>query len=215
MDLIFLIFALFALIYSIIIHEYAHGWMADRLGDPTAKYAGRLTLNPLPHIDPIGSIFIPTMLVLFHASFIFGWAKPVPFNPNNLSDKKYGSAKVALAGPAANFFIALFLGIILRIFRLDILNGYNFTIFAQLIAYVVWLNLLLGIFNLVPIPPLDGSKIFSPFLPYKWQEIMFQFENWGMIILILFIFLLFPTVIMPILNFVFYLIVGVPFYYFM
>ena len=215
MDLIFLIFALFALIYSIIIHEYAHGWMADRLGDPTAKYAGRLTLNPLPHIDPIGSIFIPAMLVLFNAGFIFGWAKPVPFNPNNLSDKKYGIAKVALAGPAANFFIALFLGMVLRICYTDAFSGYNLDIFMQLIAYVIWLNLLLGIFNLMPIPPLDGSKIFAVFMPYRWQEIMFQLERWGMLILILFIFLFFSKVIMPILNFIFGLIVGVPFYYFM
>ena len=155
------------------------------------------------------------MIFLFNAGFIFGWAKPVPFNPNNLSDKKYGIAKVALAGPAANFFIALFLGMILRICYTDALSGYNLDIFMQLIAYVIWLNLLLGIFNLMPIPPLDGSKIFATFLPYKWQEIMFQLERWGMLILILFIFLLFPTVIMPILNFVFYLIVGVPFYYFM
>ncbi|MCD4705853.1 site-2 protease family protein [bacterium] len=178
MDLIFLVFALFALIYSIILHEYAHGWMADQLGDSTAKYAGRLTLNPIPHIDPMGSIFIPAMLVLFNAGFIVGWAKPVPFNPNNLSDKKYGIAKVALAGPAANFFIALFLGMILRICYTDALSGYNLDIFMQLIAYVIWLNLLLGIFNLMPIQPLDGSKIFATFLPYKWQEIMLQLERW-------------------------------------
>jgi Zn-dependent protease len=202
------IFSIFALIYSIIIHEYAHGWMADRLGDPTARHSGRLTLNPVPHIDPIGSILIPGFLVMTGSSFLIGWAKPVPFNPYNLTDKKYGSLKVAAAGPASNFLIALSLGLILRFLPADIFVSHSAVVFAQLISSVIWLNLLLMVFNLLPIPPLDGSKIFLSFLPQKFQEIVYRFEQFGMLFLFALLFLLFPLVILPVVSFLFKIIVG-------
>ncbi len=203
------IFSIFALIYSIIIHEYAHGWMADRLGDPTARHSGRLTLNPIPHIDPIGSILIPGFLIMTGSSFLIGWAKPVPFNPYNLTDKKYGAMKVAAAGPASNFLIAVSLGIILRFLPDGIFEVYSAQVFVQLIASVIWLNLLLMVFNLLPIPPLDGSKIFLSFLPYKFQEMIYRFEQFGMLFLFALLFLLFPLIILPIVNFLFNVIVGI------
>ena len=209
MDLILLLFKISVLIYSIIIHEYAHGWMADRLGDPTARHSGRLTLNPIPHIDPIGSILIPGFLLMTGSNFLIGWAKPVPFNPYNLTDKKHGAMKVAAAGPASNFLIALSLGLILRFLPDGIFEIYSAQVFVQLIASVIWLNLLLMVFNLLPIPPLDGSKIFLSFLPYKIQETIYRFEQFGMLFLFALLFLLFPLIILPIVNFLFNLIVGI------
>lgn len=214
-SILFIIFPIFALIYSVIIHEYSHGWMADRLGDPTARNEGRLTLNPIPHIDPIGSIILPALLIFSSAGFIIGWAKPVPFNPYNLRDKKYGAAKVAAAGPGSNFLIALTLGLVLRFIPFAAFSDFTVAVFSQLIAYVVWLNLLLMIFNLLPIPPLDGSKILLTFLPFKYQEIIYRFERYGMIILFLFIFILFPFIVLPILSFLFQLITGHPFGFFL
>lgn len=134
-----------------------HGWMADRLGDPTAKKAGRLTLNPIPHIDIFGSILLPFLLIASGAGFVFGWAKPVPYNPYNLRDAKYGPAKVAAAGPLGNFITALFFGFILRFFPIASPE------LIGLLQIIVFINLLLMIFNLVPIPPLDGSKVLAPF----------------------------------------------------
>ena len=109
-----IIFLIVILLFSVVIHEVSHGVVANYLGDPTAKYAGRLTLNPLKHIDPIGSILVPLFLVIIRSPFLIGWAKPVPINPYNFRDQKYGSAKVALAGPASNLAIAIFFGLMLR-----------------------------------------------------------------------------------------------------
>ena len=197
-----IIFQIIVLVFSAIIHEYMHGWMADRLGDSTAKDAGRLTLNPIPHLDLFGSILLPAMLVLSNVGFVFGWAKPVPFNPYNLSDKKYGSAKVALAGPFGNLIVALFFGLILRFINLPSQE------LAMLFAMIVQINLLLMVFNLVPIPPLDGSKVIMPFLPASIQENMIKLEKYGMFIVLLFIMFGFSIVI-PIINFLFRVIVGI------
>ncbi|MEA3398187.1 MAG: site-2 protease family protein [Patescibacteria group bacterium] len=197
-----IIFQIIVLIFSAIIHEYMHGWMADRLGDPTAKNAGRLTLNPIPHIDIFGSILLPFLLIFSGAGFVFGWAKPVPYNPYNLRDAKYGSAKVAAAGPLGNLIVALFFGMILRVFPI---------ISPQLIVFlqiIIFINLLLMVFNLVPIPPLDGSKVLAPFLPRSWQLKFTSMERYGMIIVILFIMIGFQIII-PIINFLFTLIVGI------
>lgn len=201
-----LLFQIMVLIFSVIIHEYMHGWMANHLGDPTAKDAGRLTVNPIPHIDVWGSIILPLMLVITKMPFIFGYAKPVPFNPYNLRDQKYGSAKVALAGPLANFIVALFFGLLLRFF-----SGYlieHNIILAELLQIIVYLNLFLMALNLLPIPPLDGSKVLMPFLPYDWQVKFSQFERFGFIFVLLFIFFGFSLII-PIINFLFNVIVGV------
>ena len=178
-----------------------HGWMADQLGDPTAKHEGRLTLNPIPHIDLFGSILLPFILVITGSPFVFGWAKPVPFNPYNLQDKKYGIAKVAAAGPLANLITAIFFGMILRF--LPIVSS---TLVISL-AIIVQINLILMIFNLLPIPPLDGSKVIMPFLPYDWQVKLANLERYGFILVLIFIIFAFPIVI-PIINFLFRLIVG-------
>ncbi len=201
MNIQFLIFQVLVLVFSAIIHEYMHGWMADQLGDPTAKMSGRLTLNPLPHIDPIGSIFLPALLILTNAGFVFGWAKPVPYNPYNLRDAKYGGAKVALAGPLANFITALFFGLILRF-----MSGLNPTLMV-LFAYIVWINLLLMLFNLVPIPPMDGSKILMPFLPASLQSGYASLERFGMILVMVFVLIGF-SLLTPLIYWFFNMIVG-------
>ncbi len=201
----FIVFQIIGLIFSAIIHEYMHGWMADRLGDSTAKDMGRLTLNPIPHIDPFGSILLPFLLVITGVPFVFGWAKPVPFNPYNLRDKKYGVAKVAVAGPLGNFITALFFGFILRFFG-GALVAIN-PILPQLLLIIVFINLLLMVFNLVPIPPMDGSKILTPFLPHEWQIKFFQLERYGMFLVLIFIMFGFSLII-PVIEFLFRIIVG-------
>lgn len=188
-----------------------HGWAADRLGDSTAKDAGRLSLNPLAHIDPWGSIAMPILIYFATAgNFFFGYAKPVPYNPYNLRDQKYGAAKVALAGPAANFITALFFSLVLRF-------GPSFlplnSLSVQLLAVVVFINITLMVFNLLPIPPLDGSKILMPFLPYSWQIRFAQLENYGMMILLLFVFFGFSLII-PLIRIIFYILVEFNFLFF-
>jgi len=154
-------FQLIVLIFSVMLHEVAHGFAALKLGDRTAKDAGRLTLNPLKHIDPIGSIILPIALYVLHSPVMLGWAKPVPYNPNNLSkDYKHGPLKVALAGPATNLFVAFVFGIALRFG-----GSYLPISAAALMGYIVFLNLNLAVFNLLPIPPLDGSKLLSLISP--------------------------------------------------
>jgi Zn-dependent protease len=196
------IFQIIVLILSAIAHEYMHGWMAYRLGDNTAKNAGRLTLNPLAHLEWFGSFFLPLIMVLSGMPFVFGWAKPVPYNPFNLRDRKYGDAKVAAAGPLANLVIALFFGLCLRF--LPFSNIY----FSGLLGIIVYINLILMVFNLVPIPPLDGSKILGTFLPAHLRERYLGSERIGFIFVILFVMLA-GGLITPIVNFLFKVIVGV------
>ncbi|MBZ9572026.1 site-2 protease family protein [Patescibacteria group bacterium] len=178
-----IIFSLIILIFSIVIHEVSHGAMADYLGDPTAKYAGRLTLNPIKHLDPFGSIILPILLLILTGGEgpIFGWARPVPINPYNFRDKKWGSLKVAIAGPGSNILVAIAFGSLIRFFPLPVQLLYLFSI-------IVILNLLLAIFNLVPIPPLDGSHILFSLLSEKYQKFKLFLQQYGFFILILFIF---------------------------
>ena len=194
------IFQIIILIFSAIIHEYMHGFVADRLGDPTARQAGRLTLNPIPHIDLFGSIIMPGLMLLFGTGFIFAWAKPVPINPYNLRNKKHGEALVAAAGPLANFILAISFGLVLRFFSPDS----SMSLFLGIIVYI---NLLLGIFNLVPIPPLDGSRILATFLPYHLQQKFYQLERYGMFLVLLFVMFGF-NFIYPVLGFLFKIITG-------
>lgn len=179
------LFLIIILIFSIVIHEVSHGMMANYLGDPTAKYAGRLTLNPLRHLDPIGSLILPLILIIIGSPFLIGWAKPVPINPYNFRDQRYGAAKTALAGPAANLIIALVFGLALRFFPFLTVSPGLYLMFT----YITFINLLLAIFNLVPIPPLDGSHILFSFLPEKFSQIKIFFQQYGLFILFLFIFL--------------------------
>lgn len=174
------------LIFSVILHECAHGLAAERCGDPTARQAGRITLNPIPHLDPIGSIFLPGIMILMSlvtgSGFIFGWAKPVPINPYNLNDPKRDMIWVGLAGPATNFAVALFLALVFRLLAISASLG------AVILFYGITINLILGFFNLIPIPPLDGSRILSGLLPEKYAYKLSRIEPFGfMILIILFI----------------------------
>lgn len=189
-DIIILIIVLIA---SIVVHEVAHGYAALKLGDPTAKLQGRLTLNPIVHMDPVGSVLVPGILALSAVAmpgapaFLFGWARPVPYNPYNFTDQKYGEAKVAAAGPAANLLIAVVFGVLLQTSGLLGLPAEFVNIAYQVIA----INVLLMIFNLFPIPPLDGSKILPAFLPFelrmKYQHLRNLLEsNPGLAFLVLF-----------------------------
>jgi len=203
MDTIFYIFEIVVLIFSIVIHEFSHGWMANSLGDPTAKYQGRLTLNPLPHIDPLGSILVPFLMFLSGTGIIFGWAKPVPYNPYNLKNQKRGPAMVAAAGPLANLAVAVFFGLVIRIL---VAQGVGLAIIPFL-GFIVLINIVLGIFNLVPIPPLDGSKLLFSVLPYSMRNIQEFLEKNGMLFLLVFIFFGFQLII-PIIFGLFKLLVG-------
>jgi len=201
------IFIFIILIFSIVIHEFSHGWMANRLGDPTARFMGRLTLNPLPHIDLMGSIILPLFLLLSGTGYIFGWAKPVPYNPYNLRDKKNGELFVAVAGIFSNLLLALVFGIIIRILLLQG-TAVNSSIIIMF-GFIVFYNILLAIFNLVPIPPLDGSKILFHFLPYSMRNVRDVLEKNGIIFLLLFIIFGFQYII-PIMIFLFLLATGSP-----
>ena len=206
-----LIFGLIILIFSIIIHEVMHGVVANWLGDPTARLAGRLTLNPIKHIDPIGSVLLPALLVLTHAGVVFGWAKPVPYNPYNLRGR-YGEALVAFAGPGINLLLAIIFGLLIRFGE-----GLLPAPFLALAGTVVIYNLMLAVFNLIPIPPIDGSKVLSAVLPYHMSRAFNDFGNriagFGLmglfLFLILFGYLFFP-VFFAIISFFFSLITGVP-----
>ncbi|MES2994552.1 MAG: site-2 protease family protein [Patescibacteria group bacterium] len=167
-----LIFGIIVLILSIIIHEVAHGYAAYTLGDPTAKLEGRLTLNPVSHVDPVGSVLLPAILVMTGAGILFGWAKPVPYNPYNLKNQRWGEAIVAVAGVATNLLLAIIFALIARY---AYANGFGE--FGDLAALVTLTNLSLGIFNLIPIPPLDGFTVLRGILPYKLGMQMREFED--------------------------------------
>lgn len=197
------VFYIAILIMSIVIHEVSHGFMAEHFGDPTARLRGRLTLNPLRHLDLFGSIILPAVLVLSKAGFIFGWAKPVPYNPENLTDKKWGTIAVASAGVLSNFFIALIFGLIIRFS-----GGFDLPAnFYFITSAIVIVNLALGIFNLVPIPPLDGSKILFYLLPESMADRVFALEQYSLVFLLVFI-VFFADYLYPVLAFLFHLITG-------
>ena len=174
-----------AVLISITTHEFSHGLAAFLLGDNTAKDQGRLTLNPLPHIDPFGTILLPALLMLAGAPVI-GWAKPVPFNPYNLSDQRYGSLKVGIAGPLSNFIIFLIAGTLLKLF-LPSLGSEN--MLSTFLQHLVLINFVLMMFNLIPIPPLDGSKVLFGLLPPRFEYIERSLEQYGFFILIFVMFI--------------------------
>lgn len=155
------VFLTLVLVISVIAHEVAHGYAASVLGDPTARLAGRLTLNPLPHIDPIGSIIIPALLVFANASVLFGWAKPVPYNPHNLKHHRWGEAIVAVAGSGVNLLLAVLFALVARL-TADIAPAAS-----ELAALIVFVNLFLGLLNLIPLPPLDGYTVLRSIVPFS------------------------------------------------
>jgi len=200
------IFQVLVLLYSVVIHEVAHGAIANALGDPTAKNLGRLTLNPIKHLDIFGSIVLPLFLFLVNAPFIFGYAKPVPYNPDNLSDRKYGPAKVAIAGPITNLILAVLFGLTLR-FLPDVFSS---SLIPQLLSFIVSLNLVLALFNLFPIPPLDGHWLLMTFLPSRMVGLRNFMYRYSMFIFIFFLFFIFPL-IFPLVFLAFKFITGVGF----
>lgn len=201
------IFYIVVLIMSVVIHEVAHGYAALYFGDKTAEYQGRLTLNPLKHLDPFGSVILPLILVLTNAPFLIGWAKPVPYNPNNLRDKFKGTLWVASAGILVNLAIAIFFGLMIR---LSLALGILGPTFVSLASVIVLLNVVLAIFNLVPIPPLDGSKILFTLLGKNGRKVEALMEKYSIFFLLIFIFWLWNFV-SPVIFWMFELITGVSF----
>ena len=188
------IFSLLILLFSVVLHEISHGYAAEIQGDPTARLAGRLTLNPLSHIDPVGSILVPLFLVLSHAGFMIGWAKPVPFNPYNLRNQKWGEAIVAVAGPAVNILIALIFGLFLRFYPISSLS-------SQVVSFmvtIVIINLVLAVFNLVPVPPLDGSKILFALFPNKLLPLRVFLERYSIFLVLILVFFLWQWIVLAV-----------------
>lgn len=198
-------FQLIVLLFSAVIHEVAHGAAANALGDPTAKNMGRLTLNPLRHLDPFGSVILPLLLFVFRSPFVFGWAKPVPYNPYNLRWVRFGPAAVALAGPLSNIGIVAALGLYLLFF------GSTITVFNSLIATAIFINIWLALINLVPVPPLDGSKILFAFLPARFEKVRYDLERYGLFIA-LFILFFGISVIASFADIIFRLIAGTSYF---
>ena len=197
-----------ALILSIVLHEVAHGYAANWLGDPTARLAGRLSPNPLRHIDPLGSVIIPAVLFFTNAGFLFGWAKPVPYNPYNLKTpwglpQHVGEAMVAAAGPLTNLLLAVIFSVLIRMAPAFDLS----TSFIDIAKYIVYINILLALFNMIPLPPLDGSKILAAFLPtglaLRYQALVGQIERYGILVTFLFIFLFIQVLAQPFSSVVF------------
>lgn len=188
MELIDTLFIIIVIVFSVIIHEVMHGVAADRLGDPTARYAGRLTLNPIPHLDLFGSIILPILCALAPGGFLFGWAKPVPYNPYNLfRAPRWGEAIVAVAGPASNLALALLAGLLIRSQLLPDITG--------ILMYIVAVNVSLTVLNLIPVPPLDGSKILSSVLPesFGYEPLRERLEQnpllgFGIVLLLIVVF---------------------------
>lgn len=177
------IFYVMVLIMSVVVHEFAHGYVAYLLGDNTARAQGRLTLNPIKHLDPFGSVILPLLLVLSNTGFIIGWARPVPFSPDNFKNVKKGTFLVAIAGIVANLAIALIFSLIIRFMPIDLGEQ-----FYKIAATIVIMNLVLALFNLIPIPPLDGSKLLFSVLPHRLRYIENFLNQYAIFFLIFFIF---------------------------
>jgi len=186
--------SLIIILITITFHEYAHAKVADLLGDPTPRLAGRLTLNPLNHIDPLGLL----MLILVR----FGWAKPVPINPYNFRDPKTGSIYVSLAGPLANFLIAWVVAIVYR----NMPGAGGGALLSSILTYTIWINLALGVFNLIPIPPLDGSHLLEGLLPYRYRETYYQLQQYGFIFIVMIVVFGGPLLV-AIIDFLYHLLV--------
>lgn len=201
MDGLTLIVSIIILIMSVVVHELSHGYTAELLGDPTPRLQGRLTLNPLKHLELFGSFIVP--LITSMAGFTFGWAKPIEWNPYNVKNKRWGELIIAIAGPLSNLFIAIVFGFVIRLFW----NSLSAS-FIQISSYVIAINIVLAIFNLIPLPPLDGSKVLFSILPPKMIRIREILERYSIFFFLIVIFFLWRFV-EPIIPWIFRLITGV------
>ena len=190
---------------SVVVHEVSHGFMADLLGDPTARKQGRLTINPLKHLDPVGSVIVPLITSL--AGFTFGWAKPVPYNPYNLKNMRLGEFLISLAGPLSNLLLAIIFGFIIRFSNFD---SHLPSAFIIVCSYIVVINIVLTIFNLIPLPPLDGSKILFSILPHQYGRFRMVLEKYSTVFVLIVVFFLWQ-IISPIIPFIFNLLTGIGF----
>ena len=197
------IFYVLVLVMSVIIHEVAHGYSAYLLGDNTARSHGRLTLNPIKHLDPFGSVFLPLLLILTNAGFVIGWARPVPYNPLNLRNHKMGNLIVSISGIVANLLIAIIFALFIRF---GAVLGLPLD-FYKISSIIVIVNLVLALFNLIPIPPLDGSKVLFSFLPARLHYIEDFLEKWGIFLLLFFIIFIWDK-ISPIIFIAFHFLTG-------
>ncbi|OHA39975.1 MAG: hypothetical protein A3G59_02180 [Candidatus Taylorbacteria bacterium RIFCSPLOWO2_12_FULL_47_20] len=198
------IFSIIILVMSVVVHEVSHGYAALRLGDQTARLAGRLTLNPIKHLDPVGSVIVPLLTTL--GGFPFGWAKPIPYNPYNLRNQRWGELIVAAAGPVSNIIVAVFFSMIIRFS--DVGQSQMISPFFEISATIVWVNLVLAIFNLLPVPPLDGSKILFSILPYGIsQKIRLSLERYGIFIVVIFLIFIWE-IVSPLIFGIFALLTG-------
>jgi len=206
-----IVFIVLIYFFSIVMHEVAHGYVAYSLGDPTAKDAGRLTLNPIPHIDLVGTIILPLTSVFLGSPILFGWAKPVPFNPIYFRDIRRGTFFVAIAGIATNFALAIVFALAIRFVAPSLGLAAETTANLVFIArWIVWANLVLGIFNVFPIPPLDGSKVLFGLLPHEIGEKVLMIDRFG-IFIILAVLMLAPGIVAFFASHAFQLLVGAPF----
>lgn len=210
MDILLVILSIVILIFSVIVHEVSHGYVAYLLGDPTAHLKGRLTLNPIKHIDLYGSIILPILLlVVSGGSFVFGWAKPVPYNPYNIKNRRQGEFLIAAAGPASNLFIALIFGLLLRFTAIPDASGMiAATSYVSIVTTIVIINITLAIFNLIPLPPLDGSKLILPLLSNQYGPFRQTLERIGPIFVLIAVFLIWQF-IYPVVPWVFRVITGI------
>ncbi len=191
MDIQSAVLAIPAIMMAVILHEYAHGWMAYKMGDPTAKEMGRLTINPIPHIDPFGTIILPAILMLLSSPILFGWAKPVPINPLRFRDLRYGTFFVSIAGIVTNIGLAITFALLYRIINDGYLNFFGDPILEPLALFsakAVLINLVLAFFNAIPIPPLDGSRALMSFFSLKYWELFYRFETDGFLLITILLF---------------------------
>ena len=201
-----------AIMMAVILHEYAHGWMAYKVGDATAKEEGRLTLNPIPHIDPLGTIILPGLLILIGSPILFGWAKPVPINPMRFKDLRVGTFLVSIAGICMNIMLATFFGLFIRLVDagyLDFMGSFVLEPLLIFSAQAVLINLVLAFFNAVPIPPLDGSRALMSFFSLKYWEVFYRIETYGFLIITVLIFTgVIGRIIFPPIRFLYGVITG-------